>query len=155
MNRHDRKITSQLQKIAEDLDNTFVGSTARIAAAVVVRNEIIGFGFNQQKTSTFQKIWGKNEEAIFWHSETHAIYNALKRVGGEENLRALKTRLYVVRVRYDSDRKKNIVWGLAAPCEGCRRCIKHHHINEVRFTLDSDSVGDKQLGVWRPNLYAI
>ncbi len=149
MNR-DMKYMNRLARLAEDLEPV---ASARVASFLVHRNEIIGYGFNQNKTSTFQAKWGRNSEAIFNHAETSAVHNALKRFDVEE-LRDMKTTLYVCRIkkfRIDSKTKDFVnVFGLSAPCEGCRRCLTHHAINRVVFSLDAETPNTNEFGVWYP-----
>jgi deoxycytidylate deaminase len=51
---------------------------ARLAAALVYRNEIIAMGTNKNKTHPFQKKYASNADAIFLHAEIDAICNALR-----------------------------------------------------------------------------
>ena len=51
-----------------------------IASALVHRNKIISYGVNQMKTHPYQMKYARNSKAIYWHSETSAIYTADKKL---------------------------------------------------------------------------
>lgn len=103
-----------------------------IASALVHRNKIISFGLNSMKSHSFQKRYSKNEHAIFLHAEVAAIHAAKKlKFDRFEN-----SILYVARMKYNDTTKSSIISGLAAPCDGCIRCIQDHGIKTVIYTLD-------------------
>jgi deoxycytidylate deaminase len=104
-----------------------------IAAALVYRNKIISYGVNQMKSHPYQMRYGRNPEAIYWHAETSAIFTADKKLGFDK---FKNSSLYIARVKYDSSDKIKFISGLAAPCEGCLRCIMEYGIKEVIYTLD-------------------
>ena len=149
MNR-DMKNLTKLALLASDLEPV---ASAKIAACLVHRGEIISYGFNQNKSSTFQSKWSKNSESVFWHSETNAIHNALKRYDVEE-LQNMKTTLYVCRIKkllVNPKTKEFVnVWGASNPCVGCSKCITHHNINRVVFSLDAEEIADERFAVWYP-----
>ena len=103
----------------------------RHVAAIVYRNKIVALGHSHKKSHPFQLRYGKNEESIYWHAETHAIFNALKILDNDD---LKKCRLYVCRVKNDTDRK--LLFGLSKPCDGCQECIDNHQIPTVVYTLD-------------------
>lgn len=107
---------------------------AKIAAAVVIKNEIVSFGENQLRTHPFQLKYGKNTDALYWHAETHAIHNALKRVSVEELVRA---HLYVVRVKKPAAGSRDWVLGLSKPCRGCEFCMTTFGIQRVIYSVDN------------------
>lgn len=104
-----------------------------IASALVHRNRIISYGVNKMKTHPYQRKYGRNADAIFWHAETSAIFNADKRVGFDKFKNSV---LYIARVKYDSCEKNNFISGLAMPCVGCMKCIKDYGIGAVIYTID-------------------
>ena len=104
---------------------------ARIAASVVYQNNIISIGFNQDKTHPFQKRYGKNDDAIYLHAETHAIKNAINKIDLEKFSNSI---LYICRVKIY---KKKFVFGLAKPCDGCMKAISTFNIKKVYYTLDN------------------
>lgn len=103
-----------------------------VASALVHRNKIISYGVNSMKSHSFQKRYGKNEHAIFLHAEVAAIY-AAKKMKFEKFDNSI---LYIARIKYKDTTKNDIISGLAAPCDGCLRCINDHNIKSVVYTLD-------------------
>jgi len=106
-------------------------SGARISAAVVHRERIISFGFNQMKTHPFQAKYAKNSEAIYLHAEIDAIKNALRSTEVDDLHRC---ELYIVRSKQQQDHR--FVHGLAAPCVGCRRAIATFRLRCVHYSTD-------------------
>jgi deoxycytidylate deaminase len=120
-----------LSKIASDLSPV---KSARLAACVVLQNDIISFGVNEMKSHPFQARYGKNSDAVYLHAETSAIKNALKYI----SLADLKrSSLYICRVKYTDATKTKLMFGTAKPCAGCFRCINTFDISRVYFTLDN------------------
>lgn len=131
MKKHSKHI-NDLFLIAQDV--TPVGA-AKIAAAIVIKNKKVSIGINSMKTHPFQKMYGKNEMAICLHAEIDAIKNALRRVTVDD----LKTAtLYVARAKYllKSPGKYDVVYGLADPCNGCKRAIVNFGIKNFCYTTD-------------------
>lgn len=130
LTKRDSAILDELRLVAIDV---VPAARAKIAAAVVIKNEIVSFGENQLRTHPFQLKYGKNTDAVYWHAETHAIYNALKRVPVEELTRAS---LYVVRVKKPAAGSGDWVLGLAKPCRGCEFCMTTFGIQRVVYSVD-------------------
>lgn len=130
MNRHE-KYFGILEKIAEAVEP--VGK-ARLASMLVYKNDIVSVGYNQRKSHPFQQKFSHHEEAIYLHSETHCIKNALRHV----SLDVLsKCTLYVLRVKRPHNHAENdFIWGEARPCKGCQRAIAQFGIKKVYFTTD-------------------
>ena len=127
----DRRIINNLFRLAQDIEPI---KSSRLAACLVLKNNIIGFGFSQMKSHPFQAEFAKNEEAIYLHAETDAIKNALKRVSQDDVARST---LYVARAKMHIDTKK-WMYGLAKPCPGCARAIATFDIQKVVYTLEGD-----------------
>lgn len=127
MNVKDRKYIDFAAKLAEDVSPV---ANARVAAIIVFRNEIVGIGTCQYKTHPFQSKFRPNEQANFWHAETNAIYNALKRIRPDD---LQKSTLYIARVKRSG-------WGLAKPCTGCQHAIDHFKIGKVFYTGDNNQI---------------
>jgi cytidine deaminase len=108
---------------------------AKLAACVAIRSDIVAFGYNQLRTHPFAARFGKNEFAPYWHAETHAIHNSLRRISIDDLTRAT---LYVVRVKRPSERATNWVLGLSRPCRGCRKCIFEFGVPRVCYSTDDD-----------------
>ena len=86
------------------------------------------------KSHPFQAQFSKNEEAIYWHAETNAVYNAL-RVCDVDDLKRMT--LYVARTRHPEDGGRNQwIWGNSRPCEGCMSCLDKFKIKQTIYTLD-------------------
>lgn len=111
--------------------------SARIAAALVIGDEILSFGVNHLRSHPFQAKYGKNEHSIFWHAETNAVFNALKRVP-ETSLQ--KADLYVVRVKRPFSKSKGFILGMAAPCDGCKKCLADYRIRRIIHSTDQQSM---------------
>lgn len=134
LTKRDYVILDELRVMAIDVAPA---ARAKIAAAVVIKNEIVSFGENQLRTHPFQLKYGKNTSAVFWHAETHAIYNALKRVTVDDLARAA---LYVVRVKRPHANSKNWILGMAKPCQGCEYCAATFGISRMIYSIEDGYV---------------
>jgi len=126
----DIKIMNILRTMAEDVTPV---ANARLTAAVAIRGNIISFGNNSLRSHPFQHKFGKNNDSLFWHAETHAIYNFLKRRVPQD---LAKSTLYVLRIKRPSETSKNWVLGMSRPCKGCQKCIMDFGIPRVIYTTD-------------------
>jgi len=127
------KYLNILSKIASDLSPV---KSARLAACVVYKNDIVSFGTNLMKSHPFQARYGKNKDAVYLHAETSAIKNALKYISIEDIKRCS---LYICRVKYEAADKTKLIFGTAKPCPGCFKCINTFDIKNVYFTLDNQT----------------
>jgi len=134
--RHGRYIDT-LSEVAT-CSITSQGHNAKMAACIVHQNAVVSFGTNERRTHPFQARYGKNKEAVFLHAETSAIKNALKMLSLDE---LSKSTLYICRVKFQNESRKNLVFGMAKPCSGCFRCINTFGIQKVIFSLDNGSYG--------------
>ena len=120
---------------------------AKISAAVVYRSKIISIGHNMMKSSPFQKKYGKNKDAIYFHAEINAIHKAIQL--GYDKFH--KSTLYVVRVKWDGSYKNKLIHGLAKPCGdkncGCTNAILRYDFKNVIYTLDEIEGFDKHFGI--------
>ena len=121
------------------LDNLFILSrdndsfaAASIAAAIVYKNKVISYGFNQSKSHPFQNRFRKNPHSIFLHAEVDAIKNALRTLSNED---LSKCTLMVVRTKLDKPKGSHIL-GNAMPCIGCAACIEAFGIKKVIYSTD-------------------
>lgn len=131
MNNRHFKHLRDLALVAEDTQGA---ARARLAASIVLNNRIISVGVNSYKSHPFQKKYGKNDEAIFIHSEIAAINRALKRIELDE---LANSTLYISRVKKKSKHSEHFdSWGLARPCSGCLRAIAAFNIKKVYYTTD-------------------
>lgn len=85
------------------------------------------------KSHPFQKKYARNEDAIYFHAETSAIFNAHKKLKFDKFESSI---LYTYRSKYDSTKKIQLISGLSAPCDGCLKCIKDYGIKAVVYSLD-------------------
>lgn len=117
------------------INNINYVNRARLAASIMISNEIISVGYNSYKTHPLQKRFSKNIEAIFKHAEVDSIINALRHVDPLDLSRAT---LYVYRVKKLT--KDHIDWsdGYAEPCCGCKQAIEHFNLKKVVYSTDED-----------------
>ena len=124
------KMIQTLSKIAEDVP---IAGRARIAAAIVHKNEIISIGTNQSKSHPLQAKFSRHYQAIHIHAEIDAIARAVKRI---DSKRLAQSTLYIARVKLDRT-GGDWMWGLSKPCSGCARAIASFDIKNVVWTLDA------------------
>lgn len=111
---------------------------ARVGAAIVLKNKVIAFGQNKNKTHPFQAEYAKRPEALYLHAENDAIKNALKRVSVDD-LR--KATLYVARAKkIGTTGRGPFVYGLAKPCKGCMGAIGTYELKRVVYTTDEETI---------------
>ena len=109
---------------------------ARIAAAVVRKGKVISYGFNHKKSHPFQAKFCKNNHAVFFHAEVHAIKNALTTVDVND---LSKCELYIVRAKRDKTNRKWIS-GMSKPCSGCQKCIDLFDLKSVYYSKEGELV---------------
>lgn len=129
----NESIANQLFVLAKSLEIT---SRARVVAAIVKRNKIISFGYNHNKSHTFQAKYSKNKDAIYFHAEIHAIKNALNTMTLND---LSKCDIYVVRAKTDIHRQ-NWSFGLAKPCKGCFKCISEFELKHIIYSTDENTL---------------
>lgn len=139
MNKHKKRLNDLYILAAENDDSRF-----RLAAALYVRSNLLAYGLNEMKTHPFQAQFSKNEDAIWWHAENKAIFNAIKNAG--LNARDVTpghfvgASLYVARAKLSAQLKNDghDVPGYAKPCDGCMKAIRFYGIRNIYFTNDYD-----------------
>ena len=107
---------------------------ARIAAAVVRKGKVVSFGYNHKKSHPVQAKFCKNNHAVFFHAEVHAIKNALNSVNVDD---LSKCDLYIVRAKRNKENKKWLT-GLSKPCSGCQKCIDLFDLNSVYYSKEGE-----------------
>jgi len=105
---------------------------ARVGAILVIRNEVIAYGFNTDKKHPLAVKHQKCEGAIYPHAEVMAVYNAAKRLTWRE---FQKSTLYVARAKQTIHGET--IKGLAKPCVGCQGLIEQFRIKRVVWTDDT------------------
>ena len=133
INARDEKYMAFTRRMA--IYNHNSSNRAKLAASLVIRNEVISVGFNSYKTHPLQKRFSKNIEAIFKHAEVDCIINALRHVEQEE---LAKATLYVYRVKRLTKDHKFWSDGYSEPCCGCKSAINHFKIRKVIFSTETD-----------------
>lgn len=130
----DKKYMAFTRRMA--IQNSNSQNRAKLAASLVIRNEIISVGYNSYKTHPLQKRFSKNIEAIFKHAEVDCIINALRYVDYDD---FSKSTLYVYRVKKLT--KDHVDWsdGYSEPCCGCKQAIDHFKIKKVVFSTEEDN----------------
>jgi deoxycytidylate deaminase len=131
MKKRQQKIIDMLKNVASD--NEHPVRAYRHAAAVVIKNKVVGMGVNSYKTHPFQTKYASKDEAIYLHAETSAIKDALRTVPVEELGRAT---LYVARVKKKGPKSIEYINAMSKPCEGCERCIADFGIRTVIYTTE-------------------
>ena len=129
VNMNHEKILKNLLILASD--NYRFNKSAKLAAAIVYRNETISYGFNDIKTHPLQHKFYKNVHALHLHAEIDELKNAIKRI----TLEQLKSStLYIARSRIINNVN---VSGNSKPCLGCLSAILAFQIPRVFYTLDA------------------
>ena len=133
INSRDNKFMAFTRRMAIQNNNSL--NRAKLAASLVIRNEIISIGYNSYKTHPLQKRFSKNIEAIFKHAEVDCIINALRHVDPSDLERST---LYVHRVKKLT--KDHDYWsdGYSEPCCGCKQAISHFKLRKVVYSTDED-----------------
>ena len=109
---------------------------SRHGAVLVIKNRVVSFGTNQQKSHPFQAEYGKKPEAINLHAETDAIKNALRMIDINDLRRGT---LYLARAKHAKQYGPLVKAG-AKPCVGCMRAITTHGLKRVVYTTDEGTV---------------
>lgn len=136
INNRDQKYMAFVRRLA--MNNQM---KMKLAACLVIRNEIISIGVNSDKSHPMQKKFAKNNDAIFKHAEVDCIINALRHVDQEELKNAT---LYVHRVKRQYKGDKEWSDGMAEPCIGCQKAIEHFNIKNVVYSTDDNKRFIKQ-----------
>jgi tRNA(Arg) A34 adenosine deaminase TadA len=124
----DLRILRNLQVMAQDVAPV---KTARMAAAVAIRGQVMALGNNQLKSHPWHNRFRKNDDALFWHAETHCIHNFLRK----HDLHLLpRATLYVVRLKHVNSLTKQLELGMARPCKGCMGCIEDFGIPRIVYS---------------------
>ena len=131
--RHLRIVTL-LAKVAETVIPV---RNARIAAAIVYKNDIIALGTNTLKSDPMAQKYSyltnhqEDSPAIYLHAEISAIKRSLRYLNDLSHCS-----LYIVRVKFQNDRKFPY-FGLSLPCVGCFRAIREFGLRNIVYTEES------------------
>lgn len=129
----DLKILNFTRRLA--IDNPGINNRMKLAAALVIKRDIVSVGVNARRSHPIQKRFGKNSESIYIHAEIAAIVNSLNHVSKDDLRRAS---LYVYRVKRSSGDVSSHSWvsGQSCPCEGCISAISAFKIRRVIHSTD-------------------
>jgi len=131
----DYKFMEFVRRLA--IDNKGVNNRFKLAAALVIKRDVISIGTNQLRTHPLQKQYGKNEKAIFLHAEICAIVNSLNHIEKDE---LKKATLYVYRVKKEQPFSSDWCDGEARPCVGCQSAISAFGIPRVIYSTNKNNV---------------
>lgn len=129
--RRQQKYIDMLKKHAEQIEEPV--RAYRHAAAVVIKNKVVGIGTNSYKSHPFATKYSHRDGAIYLHAETSAIKDALRHVSVEE---LSKATLYVARIKRPTSKSDAWMNAMSKPCDGCARCIVDFGIKKVVYTTD-------------------
>ena len=137
LNKREQKIMEFLRRQAIDVDPV---RSARISAAVIVKNNVVSTGCNSYRTHPFQAKYSKNPLAICMHAEIRAIHNALNHMDKAEFKKAT---LMIYRVKQLPEKYKKVwVDGMAKPCEGCMRAIVAFDFKKIIYSTENNGEFD-------------
>jgi deoxycytidylate deaminase len=133
MLNRDIKIMQFVRRLA--IDNPGVNNRLKLAAALVIKRDVVSVGINVLRSHPVQKKYGKNSESIYLHAEINAIVNSLNHIDRDDLRRA---NLYVYRVKKDTNDPKRTHWidGMSCPCMGCMSAIDAFRIRRVIHSTD-------------------
>lgn len=113
--------------IERAINSTKGTKSARLAAIITDRKNVLCIGYNRYKSHPLQAKFSSREGAIYLHAETDAIRKCIAQYGMD----SLKgSSLYIARVINDGTP------ALAKPCAGCWSAIAAFNIAHVEWTVD-------------------
>ena len=105
-------------------------SKFHIGCVAVYQGQIIGVGFNCNKTHPKQKFYNKyREQSENMLPKLHAEISCLNQIRNLD-INFAKVKLYIYRIRKDQP------FGLARPCPSCMAAIKDLGIKEIYYTTN-------------------
>lgn len=110
--------------LISDYHKTHIGCVA------VYQNQIIGLGFNTNKTHPMQKKYNKfrnPDETLL--PKLHAEINCINQIRNLD-INFAKVKLYIYRIRKDQP------FGISRPCPSCMAAIKDLGIREIYYTTN-------------------
>jgi tRNA(Arg) A34 adenosine deaminase TadA len=112
---------------------------SKIAAALVIKGNIISVGKNRNKTHPMQSKYGKNKfgknkDSIHLHAEVSTIVNSLNHVSKEDLKNAT---MYIHRVKRPGPNSKQWIDGIAKPCSSCMSAIAAFNIKKVVYSTEN------------------
>lgn len=105
-------------------------SKFHIGCVAVYQGQIIGVGFNCNKTHPKQKFYNRyREQSEAMLPKLHAEISCLNQIRNLD-INFSKVKLYIYRIRKDQP------FGLARPCASCMAAIKDLGIKEIYYTTN-------------------
>ena len=151
MNREHDDVMKRLNEmfiIAQDLPSN---AGAKIFACIYRRNKLIATGWNNNRQHPFCLPFQKNEKAESrFHAETHAIFNAIKRVGEDEFRNMTHKTMYIVRAKKRAAGESEFIYGNSSPCVGCAKALSTYRFETVYSSIDQTDFG-RGYNVFYPN----
>lgn len=112
-----------------------------IGCIAVYHRDIIGFGYNSNKTHPTQKYFNKyriiSDELL---PKIHAEIKCINQIR-HMNINFKKVRLYTYRTRNDQP------YGMSRPCPSCMEAIKQLGIREIYYTTNNGYACEKILSI--------
>lgn len=135
LTNRDRRMIDVLRIMAQDVAPV---RGAKLASAIMHKNQIVSFGINQTRSHPMQARFSKNADAIFLHAEIDSIKNAL--YNNTPDFLA-RTTMFVYRIkRREAGRHASWCQGNASPCVGCSRAIATFGIRRVISSTDQPNI---------------
>lgn len=101
-----------------------------IGCVAVYQGQIIGVGFNCNKTHPTQKFYNRyREQSETMLPKLHAEISCLNQIRNLD-INFSKVKLYIYRIRKDQP------FGLARPCPSCMAAIKDLGVREIYYTTN-------------------
>ena len=114
-----------------DYHKTHVGCVA------VYHGQVIGLGYNTNKTHPIQKYYNKyREPSDTMLPKLHAEINCLNQIK-HIDINFSKVKLYIYRIRNDQP------FGLSRPCPSCMAAIKDLGIKDIYYTTNDGYAYEK------------
>lgn len=105
-------------------------SKFHIGCVAVYQGQVIGLGFNCNKTHPKQKFYNRyREQSENMLPKLHAEISCLNQIRNLD-INFSKVKLYIYRIRKDQP------FGLARPCPSCMAAIKDLGIKEIYYTTN-------------------
>ena len=136
----DYKYFTKARQVANlsDYNKTHVGCVA------VYHGQVIGLGYNTNKTHPIQKYYNKyREPSDTMLPKLHAEINCLNQIK-HIDINFSKVKLYIYRTRNDQP------FGLSRPCPSCMAAIKDLGIKDIYYTTNDgyayERLENKEIG---------
>ena len=132
LTKSDMNYFKKASKIAEvsDFDKINIGCIA------VYQGQVIGVGFNTNKTHPIQKKYNRYRNGEDFIPKLHAEINCLNSIR-HLDINFTKVKLYIYRKR------KTAKYGMCRPCPSCMAAIKDLGIKNIYYTTNDGYVYER------------